>query len=324
MLLEPAGHAYPALQLVQAPAPASLNWPAGHTTTVALVDPAGHACPAAHTPVHSAVCAVAEPHFPGAQAVQDPAPGPLYRPAVHVLALALVDPAGHAYPALQLVQAPAPASLNWPAGHTTAVALVDPAGHACPAAHTPVHSAVCAVAEPHFPGAQAVQDPAPGPLYRPAVHVLALALVDPAGHAYPAVQALVHTLARATELLHVPAAQLAHAPAPERLYVPAGQMTTRSALEPSGHAYPAVQLLLHAAAVGRLFQVPAGQLVQTAAPTKLYVPTGHCCSYWDVAPAGQKKPAAQLPVHAELGEPREDEPYRPAPQVIHRVIRYAP
>ncbi len=67
-------------------------------------------------------------HFPASQFVHAPAPPPLYFPAGHADAVALVDPAAHAYPAVQLLHDPAPLPLYCPAGHTNAVALVDPAG----------------------------------------------------------------------------------------------------------------------------------------------------------------------------------------------------
>jgi hypothetical protein len=100
--------------------------------------------------------------------------------------VALVDPAGHAYPAvqfpehpadanpvtlpyspaLQLVQLPAPVRLYWPAGHVTAVALVDPAGHVYPAAQFPEHPADAnPVTLPYSPALQLVQLPAPVRLY---------------------------------------------------------------------------------------------------------------------------------------------------------------
>jgi hypothetical protein len=44
----------PALQLLQAIAPARLYVPAGHWTAVGLVDPGGHANPATHSPLHVA------------------------------------------------------------------------------------------------------------------------------------------------------------------------------------------------------------------------------------------------------------------------------
>ena len=45
----------PALQLLQAPAPLKLYWPALHTEAVELVDPATHAYPAVHSPLHDAL-----------------------------------------------------------------------------------------------------------------------------------------------------------------------------------------------------------------------------------------------------------------------------
>ena len=45
---------------------------------------------------------------------------------------------------------------------------------------------------PYWPAAQSVQDPAATRLYLPAGHSAAVALVDPATHAYPAVHGPVH------------------------------------------------------------------------------------------------------------------------------------
>ena len=67
-----------------------------------LVDPAGHAYPALQLPEHPAdAIAAVLPYSPAVQLVQLPAPVRLYWPARHVTAVALVDPAGHAYPAAQ-------------------------------------------------------------------------------------------------------------------------------------------------------------------------------------------------------------------------------
>jgi hypothetical protein len=79
-LIEPAGHAYPALQLLHAAAPDTLNVPAPHINTVPLVAPAaGHAKPAV-------------------QLAQLTAPDVEYRPATHICAAGVefVEPARHA------------------------------------------------------------------------------------------------------------------------------------------------------------------------------------------------------------------------------------
>ena len=56
----------PVYRVVQLPAPASLTWPMPHATAVLLVEPAGHAYPAEHKPVQVAlVSPVAFPNVPG-------------------------------------------------------------------------------------------------------------------------------------------------------------------------------------------------------------------------------------------------------------------
>ena len=45
---QPAGQAYPALQVVQLTAPLWLQVPVGHWTKVPLVEPVGHVYPAVH------------------------------------------------------------------------------------------------------------------------------------------------------------------------------------------------------------------------------------------------------------------------------------
>ena len=106
-----------------------------------MVDPATHAYPAAHGPLQFAVALpLTLPYSPALHAVHTLAPAKLYCPALHCTAVALVDPAAHAYPAahgpLQLLFV---APLTFPYR---------------PASHTPLQ-----------PG------PAPTPLlYRPAGH----------------------------------------------------------------------------------------------------------------------------------------------------------
>ena len=88
--------------------------------------------------------------------------------------------------------------------HNAAVAVVDPATHAYPAAHGPLHCAVDApvalpyrpashsplhagvdmpTLAPYDPAAQSLQSALPPTLYRPTPHTRAVALVEPGGHA---------------------------------------------------------------------------------------------------------------------------------------------
>jgi hypothetical protein len=91
-VVDPAGHAYPALQVMHDVAPATAKLPAAHNAVggSATTDPAGHA-------------------YPALQFEHDVAPATAKRPAGHKAAdgLAVVDAAGHAYPAVQLPLHPA-------------------------------------------------------------------------------------------------------------------------------------------------------------------------------------------------------------------------
>jgi hypothetical protein len=77
-----------------------------------------------------------------------------------------------------------------------------------------------------------------------------VALADPAGHAYPAVQSLVHAVVRAVPDAHLPAAQSTQAPRPAVAYLPGPHVCTMSVVEPAGHAYPAVHISAHAPLAG--------------------------------------------------------------------------
>ena len=91
-------------------------------------------------------------------------------------------------PAPQSVHDPAPLTLYEPSGHIDAVALVDPAAHAYPAWQGPVHTAVVNLgSDPYLPAGQSEQDPAPLKLYVPAKHLLKSETGDPVGQLYPAV-----------------------------------------------------------------------------------------------------------------------------------------
>jgi hypothetical protein len=208
---------------------------------VLFVDPGRQAYPARQLSVQEATgMAGVAPYRPAAQEMHTPAPERLYCPAGKVAAVALVDPAMHAYPALQL-------------------SVQDATGMAGVA--------------PNRPAAQEKHTPAPDRLYLPAGHVAAVALVDPAMHAYPAVQLSVQ---EATGMAGVapyrPAAQEMHTPAPDRLYFPGGHVAAVALVDPAMHAYPAVQLPLHAA-VGRPVvdpNVPAGHAVHDETPPREY------------------------------------------------------
>ena len=84
-----------------------------------------------------------DPYRPAAQLVQLTALPVLYVPTAHTFVhVATVRPAVAPYlPATQGVHVPAVARLYVPAAHWAAVAVVDPATHAYPAVHDPVHVA---------------------------------------------------------------------------------------------------------------------------------------------------------------------------------------
>jgi hypothetical protein len=108
-------------------------------TSVAVRDPAGQKYPASHCPLHvSAVMPATDPNRPaGHSAVQSDVVSPVVFPN---------------RPTAQSVHTPCPPVLNFPGGHAAAVAVVDPAAHAYPAAQSPLHAAVCRPrAEPNLP-----------------------------------------------------------------------------------------------------------------------------------------------------------------------------
>jgi hypothetical protein len=246
LLGDPAGHTWPASQSLHLLAPGGLYRPAGHTDTVALGDPAGHTYPALQLLTHGVDRAMLLLHVPASQSVHAPAAAKLYFPAGHVTACALVDPGGHAAPAWQSTHAGNPVPLYRPAGHTDAIGLVDPAGQKWPERQGPEHSGDDNPGVlPNLPTIHKAHDPAPAGLYEPAGHRAAVALVAPSGHAYPGVHTPSHATARPASPAHVPARQLVQASAPASLYCPAGHRNTVALGEPAGHAYPALQLLLH-------------------------------------------------------------------------------
>jgi hypothetical protein len=218
------------------------------------------------------------PNRPAAHDVHEPWPSKLYVPGRHINAVALVDPATHACPAAQLplhagddspCSAPnrpaahkmhdaAPASEYLPAAQTDAVALVDPSAQAYPAAQLPLHAADGSPGTaPYRPAAQDVHDDDPASEYLPAGHTDAVALVDPAAHAYPAAQLplhaaddrpatapyrpAAHAAVHAADVSPVPspnrpAGHSTHSPAPDRLYRPTPHMVAVALVDPATHA----------------------------------------------------------------------------------------
>ena len=159
----------PSPHAVHDPCPASLYWPAGHTTAVEVVDPDAHAYLALHAPLHADVVKpVVFPNLPAAHAMHDPEPVVLYCPVAHIAAVELVDPAGQAYPA---VQGPVQAAVN--------KLLLNPY---LPASHGPLHvDTVRPLVLPKYPTAHALHVDDPTPLHCPAGHTFAVAFFDPDG-----------------------------------------------------------------------------------------------------------------------------------------------
>jgi hypothetical protein len=198
--------------------------------------------------------------------------------------LAPYTPAGHA------VQAAAPIKLYDPAAQATAVGDIEPTGQIYPAAqgpeqsalvkpgtlpnapaeHKPVHEEeVSPALLPYLPDGHGVHTPAPARLYVPGLHCNVVPLVDPAGQAYPAMHAPEHVEAVRPE--KEPKRPGSHGP------------------EHDGDV-----------AAGLLPYVPAGHMLQAKAPSKLYLPVGHCDAVGLLDPATQAYPALQGP--EQLGE----------------------
>jgi hypothetical protein len=219
------------------------------------VDPTGHAYPALHGPLQvDTFIPVTSPYRPPGHPVHDAAPDRLYVPTGHTTMVTLVDPTGHMYPAgqgpLHVDEVNPPVWPYWPAVHCPVqLEEVRPADVPYrPAGHGPVHDEdVRPVASPYCPAGQLVHDDEPTGLNFPTGHIVTEALVDPTGHAYPALHGPLHV---DTFILAVspyrPARQLEHDAAPDRLYVPMGHAATVSLVDPAGHVYPAAQGLVHA------------------------------------------------------------------------------
>ncbi len=321
----------PAAHRLQTAAPDTLNVPTGQIDAVALVEPKSQAYPATQLPLHAAdVSPATDPYLPPGHGVHDPAPPSLYVPATHRAAVGVVDPATHACPA---EHGPEHAADGRPGD-----APYRPAGHG------PLHAAVVRPGDaPYKPAAHMLQAAAPPRLNVPPGHMKVVALVDPAGHAYPAEQAPEHVhdvrpgaapyrppghgaeqdaTVNPGVNPYRPAAHRLQTAAPDTLNVPTGQIDAVALVEPKSQAYPATQLPLHAADVSPATDpyLPPGHGVHDPAPPSLYVPATHRAAVGVVDPATHACPAEHGPEHAADGRPG-DAPYRPAGQgPLHAAV----
>ena len=206
------------------------------------MDPAGQKYPAAHDPLHvSTDTPATDPNRPaGHAAVQFDVVSPLLFPN---------------RPAAQSVHTPCRPVLYFPGTHTAAVALVDPAAHAYPAAQSPLHVATDTPGvDPNCPATHVVHTPAPPSEYVPAGQMDAVAFVDPATHAYPALQFPLHAaddrpgappyrpaahadvhaaVVRPVTFPKRPTGQSTHSPHPDTLYRPTLQMLAVAVTDPA-------------------------------------------------------------------------------------------
>lgn len=199
----PPGHT---LQVARPPVE---NVPGWQMEAIALVEPAAQANPGAQAPVQFAdVCPVVLPNRPAEHVVQTEAAMKEYVPSPHTVPVA--DPAGQANPAghspvhadelrpavlpkrpgAHKLHTVAPAMEYVPGPQMEAEALVLPAGQMKPAGHGPLQLADTSPGVlPNTPPGHTVHTAAPPVEYVPGWHRVAVALVLPAGQAYPAAQA---------------------------------------------------------------------------------------------------------------------------------------
>lgn len=206
-------------------------------------------------------------YLPTGHGVHVPTPTSLNDPGWQGTAVAFVEPSGHAYPGAhapeQATEVDPALNPNEPAGQRVPVVLVMPSMHVQPASalHAPVQpDDACPDVEPYRPAGQGRQAPEPAPLNVPAAHNTAVALRDPAGHAYPAVQ-LPEQLALVSPgaAPYSPGGQSTPVTEPAKLYLPA-----RVGPEHAADGKPVA-----------LPTVPGGQATQAAPPPSPYCPSGH-------------------------------------------------
>jgi hypothetical protein len=119
-----------------------------------LADPAGHAYPAVQVSLHGDTLATTPLKVPAAHREHTEAPARLNVPGVQTDAVALLDPARHAYPALQT---------------PLHAALLAPANPNLPLGQGPLHADEgIAVVTPYLPAAQSVHAAAAAVLNLPA------------------------------------------------------------------------------------------------------------------------------------------------------------
>jgi hypothetical protein len=172
---------------------------------------------------------------------------------------------------------------------------------------------------PNRPAAHDVHEPWPPTLYVPGRHIDAVALVDPAAQACPAVQLPLHAADGSPGTApYRPAAQDVHDAAPASEYLPATQTAAMALVDSGAHMNPAEQLPLHAAddRPGSAPYRPAAHGVHEPWPPTLYVPGRHMNAAALVDPAAQACPAVQLPLHTADVRPGTA-PNRPAAQGAH-------
>ncbi len=299
---DPAAHAYPAvhgpLQALLVCCVAFPNRPAGHGS---------------HPPALAAL------NVPAGQTAADVAPDtqkwPAGQAAVHKeVPIPLVDPyrpAGHD------LHTESPPSVYFPAGQTEAVAVVEPAAHAYPALHAPLQEDdAMPVVDPKRPEAHEVHAVSPPPLYFPAGHSV---WAEGVAHEYPAAQATHDADDDCPELLLIfPGPHVGLVPSPGQ-YVPATHAAVVHADDAVARTLtvqrPAAQSVQDAAPA--LDQVPKGQstsmvrinrtrlpgfaplqyrpatqAVQAVPPVTLVRPAAHAAQ--SPAPAAEYEPDSQL------------------------------
>lgn len=187
---------------------------------------------------------------------------------------------------------------------------------------------------PNVPAGQLTHAPAPSKLYLPMGQGAAVALVEAAGHAYPAEQFPVQdALVRPLVSPYTPPGQAVQALAPLSEYRPAPHRKVVAFVDPAGQAYPAIhdpsqdavvrpaedpnrpaeQRLVHAADVNLVEPPysPAAQTTHASHPDREYRPGPHAAAVALVDPAAHSYPALQLAVHDDIPRP-VIEPNRPA------------
>ncbi len=129
---------------------------------------------------------------------------------------------------------------------------------------------------PKRPWGQLMQEAEPEGAYVPVRHSCVVGDVELSGHAYPAEQLPEQAGVDSVVVLpKVPPGHTKQVARPGVLYVPGRHGNTVLEVDPTGHAYPAVQLL-HSTACTVLENLPPGQSVQAGEPAvALYCPGRH-------------------------------------------------